>query len=239
MHVEERGKSEQFLIPDWVRTKELYMPTRRTPPEMTVAQLRRGMCFKSGGDWRMCETCPAPCGVGSQMIKYMTGLEQPPVEDVEDVPQSEARPEQPLPMPEKASSRTKYATTKRREIARRVIGMVEAGMPFAHAAREVGYTPAGMRSAIQLLGMKMPKNPEMQTMRAEQLKGRNDQRLMETIERYIAVTDAIAAGMEKHEAARKFGGYKKWDSCQNFGRRHQAEIEAVKAEKLKAQAVAD
>lgn len=239
MRVEEREKLERYLVPDWVRTKELYMPARRTPAEMTVAQLRRGLCFKSGGDWHRCEACPARCGIGDQMVKYMTGQEQPPMEDVEDVPQSQAQPEKPLPMPEKASSRTKYASTKRREMARRVIDMVEAGMPFAHAAREVGYTPTGMRSAILQLGMKMPKNPEMQALRAEQLKVRNDQRLMETIERYIAVTDAIAAGMEKHEAARKFGGYKKWDSCQNFGRRHQTKIEAVRAEKLKAQAVAD
>lgn len=239
MHVEEREKLERFLIPDWVRTKELYMPARRTPPEMTVAQLRRGMCFKSGGDWHKCECCPAPCGIGSQMIKYMTGQEQPPVEEMEDVPQSQVMPEAPLPPPENASSRTKYATTKRREIAKRVIGMVEAGMPFAHAAREVGYTPSGMRAAIQQLGMKMPKNPEMQALRADQLKARNDRRLAETIEKYIAVTEAIAAGMEKREAAKRIGGYQKWDSCQNFGRRHQVEIEAVRAEKLKAQAVAD
>lgn len=49
MRVEERGRSEQYLVPDWVKTPELYMPSRRKANEMTVAQLKRGLCYKSGG----------------------------------------------------------------------------------------------------------------------------------------------------------------------------------------------
>lgn len=243
MRVEERGRSEQYLVPDWVRTPELYMPSRRKAHEMTVAQLKRGLCFKSGGDWRKCQTCLGKCTIGEQMVKYMTGVEEPPEEAVRDVPLCQAAPEKPLPMPENASSRTKYAIKKRRELAERVVKLVEGGMPFAHAAKEVGYTGSGMRNAMRQLGMAIPINPDMQKCRAACLaKGtdiRSEKRLREAIERYIAVTDAIAAGMKKDEAARIYGGYKAWHSCRNFGNNHRTEIEAVRAEKLKSQAVAD
>ena len=38
----------------------MYMPVKigRPVEEMTIEQLRRGLCYKSGGDLEVCRTCP-------------------------------------------------------------------------------------------------------------------------------------------------------------------------------------
>lgn len=50
----------QAAGPVYHRTETMYMPVKRdTQVEaMTSEQLRRGLCYKSGGDLEVCRTCP-------------------------------------------------------------------------------------------------------------------------------------------------------------------------------------
>lgn len=58
----------QQLPSDW-RTDELYLPTNKTIGEMTQNELRRGMCYKSGGSTDVCHRCPAPCSIGRRLVE--------------------------------------------------------------------------------------------------------------------------------------------------------------------------
>lgn len=239
MRIEERPYSEQYLIPDWVKTPELYMPARRKPPEMTVAQLKRGMCFKSGGDWHVCQNCPQRCGVGEQMVKYMTGAAAPPENELGAKPHAECPPEKPLPMPEQINGRSKYCESKRREIVAEIVRRVKGGETFIRACHDYGYSTSNIREFAARIGVEIPTNPENARLRAEALKDANKKRRENSIEKYLRVMEAIEGGMDKHEAARTVGGYKSWDPCRDFGKRLRAEIEAYKAEKQSSQAVAE
>lgn len=239
MRVEERPYTDQYLIPDWVRTPELYMPARRKPEEMTVAQLKRGMCYKSGGDWSVCERCSARCGIGEQMIKYMTGQAVPPETEAKPKPAAECPPEKFLPPPEKTSSRARYCETKRREIVAEIVRRVSGGEPFIRVCHDFGYNTTSIRDFAAKIGVKIPTNPETAKIRAEALRDANKKRREECFEKYLRVMEAIEGGMDKHEAARTIGGYRSWHPCRDFGKRHQPEIEAYKTEKRQTQAAAE
>lgn len=239
MKIEERTYTDQYLIPDWVRTPGLYMPERRKPAEMTVAQLKRGMCFKSGGNWRVCQACPKRCGVGEQMVQYMTGQATPPESEAQPKPIAECPPEKPLPLPEKTNSRSKYCEKKRREIVAEIIRRVQGGEPFIRVCHDCGYSTTRVREIAAETGITIPTNPETARLRAESLRDANKKRREASIEKYLRVMAAIEGGMDKHEAARTVGGYKCWNPCRDFGKRLQAEIEAYKAAKQQSQAAAE
>ena len=50
----------QAAGPVYHRTETMYMPVKigRPVEAMTSEQLRRGMCYKSGGDLEVCRACP-------------------------------------------------------------------------------------------------------------------------------------------------------------------------------------
>lgn len=50
----------QAAGPVYHRTDTMYMPVKRDVPveEMTSEQLRRGLCYKSGGSLAACRACP-------------------------------------------------------------------------------------------------------------------------------------------------------------------------------------
>lgn len=50
----------QAAGPVYHRTDTMYMPVKigRPVEGMTSEQLRRGLCYKSGGDLEVCRTCP-------------------------------------------------------------------------------------------------------------------------------------------------------------------------------------
>ena len=50
----------QAAGPVYHRTETMYMPVKLGKPAdaMTSEQLRRGLCYKSGGDLEVCRTCP-------------------------------------------------------------------------------------------------------------------------------------------------------------------------------------
>lgn len=52
-----------------VRTWSMYMPERKQAAEMTTAQLKLGLCCKSRGAVEACRACPAPCGIGKELIR--------------------------------------------------------------------------------------------------------------------------------------------------------------------------
>ena len=50
----------QAAGPVYHRTETMYMPVKigRPVEAMTSEQLRRGLCYKSGGDLEVCRACP-------------------------------------------------------------------------------------------------------------------------------------------------------------------------------------
>ena len=56
-----------------MRTPEIYLPASVLMPmpvaEMTVEQLRRGLCQKSRGDVKVCVTCPGGCRWGLELVR--------------------------------------------------------------------------------------------------------------------------------------------------------------------------
>lgn len=232
MRVEERPYTEQYMVPDWVRTPELYMPARRKAEEMTVAQLKRGLCFKSGGNWQVCQRCPQRCGIGDRLVQYMTGEAVPPETEVGAKPLRDCPPEKPQPMPEQMGSKSKFCKKKRLEMIRRVIKLVESGETFIAASKACGYSSNRMRELMKKYNITPPKSPRTYECRDQGLKESNRVRLQKAIDKYIAVMEAIEGGMDKNKAARA-QGYKRWDACRNFGARHRAEIDAARAERRK------
>lgn len=56
-------------LPDFVRTRSLYMPQRTLSKDMTLMMARRGLCHKCGGDINVCRKCPAPCAMGKRCME--------------------------------------------------------------------------------------------------------------------------------------------------------------------------
>ena len=58
-------------LPGWVKTPELYMPSRTPSSAMTLQQARRGLCHKSGGKLDACRECPSPCPMGKRCMELV------------------------------------------------------------------------------------------------------------------------------------------------------------------------
>lgn len=58
-------------LPGWVKTPELYMPSRTPSSAMTLQQARRGLCHKSGGNLDACRVCPSPCPMGKRCMELV------------------------------------------------------------------------------------------------------------------------------------------------------------------------
>lgn len=56
-------------LPVDYRTEELYLPMRKGIERMTPEELRRGLCYKSGGKLETCRKCPAPCTIGRRLLE--------------------------------------------------------------------------------------------------------------------------------------------------------------------------
>ena len=52
-----------------IRTRDMYMPERKRPAEMTTAQLKLGLCCKSRGAVEACRAPGKPCGIGKELIR--------------------------------------------------------------------------------------------------------------------------------------------------------------------------
>lgn len=58
----------ELRMPAWVRTPTLYVPTNKPVKEWTDAELRRGLCPKSGGRLEACRVCKGKCLFGFAML---------------------------------------------------------------------------------------------------------------------------------------------------------------------------
>lgn len=53
-----------------VQSEGLYLPKKKTVQVMTLAELVRGMCPKSGHDLSVCrDHCKAPCRYGNELLR--------------------------------------------------------------------------------------------------------------------------------------------------------------------------
>lgn len=58
------------IAPVDVRTVGLYLPKKKPIEHMTLAELARGMCPKSGHDLSVCrDHCKAPCRYGRELLR--------------------------------------------------------------------------------------------------------------------------------------------------------------------------
>lgn len=219
-------RSFEHTLPARIRTAELYMPERRRPEEMTIAQLRRGMCPKSGGDWHVCQRCLGGCGVGQQMVDYMTGKATPPAEELPKAP-----PPITKPAPPPTDHRGKYSPAKQKEIAKDALRRAKAGESYKSIAASYNYSPDGLKRVMRRAGV----IPPQQLGGSEQCRARAKQR---ALSKYLAALDAIARGEDK-QAAAKAAGYANYKVLQSYGYRHKEAIANALAERARSQAVAD
>ena len=53
-----------------IRTDSLYMPTNVPIEQMTHQDLRKGLCYRCGGNLQVCiSDCPAPCAFGRELMR--------------------------------------------------------------------------------------------------------------------------------------------------------------------------
>lgn len=115
----------------------LYMPSRRKAEEMTAAQLRRGLCAKSAGNWHACEVCQGGCSIGDRLVAIMRGVvDEPTPEPVVCLPEAQITARR-IAMPVAYNSTAHRAAVQK---AARALILVDGGMSRVAAARTVGYT---------------------------------------------------------------------------------------------------
>lgn len=55
--------------PVWVKTPEIYVPTKKPIKDWTDEEIRRGLCPKSGGMVEACRNCKSVCLYGCAMME--------------------------------------------------------------------------------------------------------------------------------------------------------------------------
>lgn len=210
-------------LPERIRTPELYVPQRQTAEEMTVENLRRGLCPKCRGDWQVCQTCPGGCSYGNRLVQVMTGQAQAPEATPAHIP---ARV---MTVPKATSNRGMRSSEKRIAMAVDACRRVANGESYAAVARGYGYSGSGLVSVIKSLGLEAP---EAVTSNRERHKAK--------IRKHMAMLEAIDQGMDRDAAARELGGYPNWGRAKEYEKKHLEEIEAIRRTgKRVSQAVAD
>lgn len=210
-------------LPERIRTPELYVPQRQTAEEMTVENLRRGLCPKCRGDWQVCQTCPGGCSYDNRLVQVMTG-------------QAKAPESMPVRLPARTMStlmetnnRGKTSSRKRVAMAVDACKRVQNGASYAAVAKDYGYSGSGLMAVIKKLGFDPPVAATS-----------NKERHRARMRKHMAMMEAIEAGMDEEKAAREVGGYASWRRAKDYEKMHSEEIEAIKqAKRSVSQAVAD
>ena len=64
------------IVHSWECTPDMYLPCRnketldlQVQPDSVV---RRGMCYKSGGNVDVCKACPGVCRLGAELVRRST-----------------------------------------------------------------------------------------------------------------------------------------------------------------------
>ena len=74
-------KQEEYArenrIPDWVKTRKLYVPEKKPIEKWTNEELRRGLCPKSRGMVEACKVCKGKCGIGSTLLERLKEENKP------------------------------------------------------------------------------------------------------------------------------------------------------------------
>lgn len=218
MRTEIRAQEMSQMHP-LVRTERLYVPSRLTAEQMTVEQLKRGLCPKSRGDWHVCEQCQGGCSYGKRLADVMLGRAVAPEKTPEHVPARESKP------PRETSNRGYMSSDKRIAFAVEACKRILAGESYSAIAQEHGYTPSGLREMIKRVGMELPES-----------RMSNVAKQRERIRKHVAMMEAIEGGMDCRVAAVAIGGYASWSRAKEYGKNHKEAIDA--AIKAKKQAVA-
>ena len=60
------------------RTESLYMPEKKRLRDMTLEELRRGLCLRSDGNENVCRSCRGQCAFGLRALKLVEARGQNP-----------------------------------------------------------------------------------------------------------------------------------------------------------------
>lgn len=222
MHMQQREKcTEANATPAWVRTESLYLPSRRKMDEMTAAELRRGLCAKSAGNWHACEHCGGGCGIGRRLVAIMRGeVEEPRPEEI--TPHFMGEPAQPE---RRYGYNNRFSAERWKEVAEDIVRRVQAGESFraACAAREVHENT--VRSYMHTHGIATPQCPD----RLEHIKAAREKgavvRIAKSIHRAALAAEAMEQGMSRSKAARAYG-YSQWHNVQRTLDKYPAKVAA-------------
>lgn len=224
MRTEQRDKCRPSeATPHWIRTDGLYMPGSKAEA-MTAAELRRGMCAKSGGDWHVCESCPGGCRIGAQLAGIMRGEIAEPSTS-ERAPY--ARPE-PVKATATVTGKDKFAPEKWRKVIAEIKQEVEGGSPFKTACEARGLCSSTVCNYLRRHGIAPPKNgKKAQAIEAARVEG-EAARHQKAIQRAARVLAARERGLKKEQAARA-GGYARWVAARRVLEIYPEEVQAAKA----------
>lgn len=224
MHIEQREMCRPSEVtPTWIRTAGLYMPHCKAET-MTAAELRRGLCAKSGGDWHVCESCPGGCRIGAQLVGIMRGEIAEPSARERDL---YAGPE-PVKATAQVTGKDKFAPEKWKKIVQAIKREVEAGSTFKGACMARGIDPGTVRNYMHTHGVVVPQNGNRLGAIAMARRAGEEARHQKAIQRAARVLAAREQGMNKEQAARA-GGYARWVAAKRVLERYPGEVQAAKA----------
>ena len=125
------------------RTESLYMPEKKRLRDMTLEELRRGLCLRCDGNEDVCRSCRGQCAFGLRALKLVEaetrGLSDHPLEPLRGRPSG--RNPEPLgtKLTKNQMAHAECMKRQRRNRVAKVRALIAAGTPESIAALAAGY----------------------------------------------------------------------------------------------------
>ena len=126
-------------LPTESRTESLYLPGRIPAAEMTMAQVRLGLCARCGGDLRVCRDCSRPCAFGRRGLA-LEAAQQEQREAPRAAAELSTSPIRAVRVTGRRAGEAKHAAAIAQTL--RCAALMRQGRTLAAAAREGGYAQA-------------------------------------------------------------------------------------------------
>lgn len=202
----------------------LYLPTRRKADAVTAAELRRGLCAKSAGDWHVCERCDGGCSFGRRLTAIMRGEVKEPALPETQKPMTVMLP---VPQGKPVDGRMRYAPEKWKEVIKDIQARVQAGSSFKAACRAHGMYDCTVRHHMRANGYTVPKNPKIADDWEVARQASAEVRTKKAIQNAARALLALEQGQTKTAAA-KAVGYARWWNVTVIQGKYPQEVETEK-----------
>lgn len=202
----------------------LYMPSCRKADAMTVVELRRGLCAKSGGDWHVCERCDGGCSFGRRLTAIMRGVVEEPALPEKQKPMTVMPP---VPQGKPVDKRMRFAPEKWEEVIKDIQARVQAGSSFKAACQAHGTQVGTVRHHMRANGYTVPRNPKIAHAWEAARRASAEVRTKNAIQKAARALLALEQGMSKAAAA-KAGGYSQWWYVSVIQDKYRQEVETEK-----------